>query len=370
MPFTLKKDATDYVFDTDGSVKFGAASGTWSVDDENQVVVTTAASQPVSFPVGWSFIDNQLWLTVDGAKTFNFHSGGFPDYRIVGNEIEVSPRIPASPFAFVLHADLSLDDNIDLVVKIGSTTTKLVGRLEDTKGQFIYRFTDKTLGAQDALILAGEWRRNDQVDGDIHLNFVYRVGGAERTISIPRGFEVNPFTNSLRLRYEKEGAVRSLELAGEIGFRNGSTVVFAVRKSGGNGKSEIAVDFRFNGTGKTIKTVDLRVLKRNGTDGSRVLQVGGTLEARFGGNGLTITFAYAKVSGGSAGTRVTLAVGGKFTLSQGGAITFSYKKEGSNSTLSIVATDVQLGSVVANAGTQITQNGTQRSVRVFAGLSW
>lgn len=367
MPFTLKKETTEYQFDTDGRViSGGAAAGTWSVDGNNRISLKPPTGSAVTFDVDWSFINNQLCLVVGGEKTFNFHSAGFPDYRVVANRIQVSPRTPASPFAFTLTAELSLNEQLDLLVKIGKTQSVLSGALEDTQGQFIYRFKDAVLGQQDALIFAGEWKRDDNVEGELRLSFVYAVAGASRTIAIPRAFDVDPFTNSLRLSYEKEGQSRLLKLAGEIQFKNNTTIVFSVRKSASNGKSEIELNFRLNGTGKTVKTLEILILKKDGTDGSKILEIGGTLSAKVGSAGVTIGFRYAKTSGGAASKTIDIAVNGRFSL-KNGELTFTYKKTGTSQAFSIVAQDFQFGAVTVGGGITV-ENGS--TVRAFIGLQW
>lgn len=367
MSFTLTKNATAFDFDLNGNVsQAGAPTGKWTVNQANQIEFK-AGSATETFDVGWSFIANQLWLISAGQKLFNFHSAGFPDYSVdKDNRIVVAPPSATTKFTFALTAELSLNAMLDLVVKIGSTETLIDGVLDSPSGIFAYQFTDAALGAQDTLTFAGEWIRNEEVEGDLHLKFSYKLNGAAKTIVVPLGFDVNPIGNGLRLRYEKKGAVRTLQLQGGMKFKNNSTLAFAVRKSGGGGSTEIEVAVRLNGTGKTIKTLELLVLKKGDADGTKVLTVGGTLSATVGNKGtLSLNFRYASQSGGAVSAKVDLAVNGTFQWGET-SIIFSYKKIGSTKEYSVVAKDIRLGKSNITVGAQ--KNG--QTITGFLGVTW
>src|SRR5687767_9214668 len=105
MPFALKKDGAEYSFDLNGRVSTaGNPTGKWKVSPANTIEVQPDdGSAALDFPVGWSFINNQLWLVAGGAKLHNFHSEQMPDYRIVANKLEVRPSVTAVPsFTFTL----------------------------------------------------------------------------------------------------------------------------------------------------------------------------------------------------------------------------------------------------------------------------
>lgn len=368
MPFILKNNSVDYSFETDGSATSGGTpAGTWSVNDANQIVLTPKAGAALTFPVDWSFVENQLWLLSGGQKLFNFHAAGMPDYNVVNNRLQVIPR--ATGFAFTLTCVFGLNNDLDLTLKIGATTSAINGALEDTQAQFIYRFTDDTLGLTDALILSGQWDRDTSADGELRMKFTYVVNGQSQSIAIPRAFDVNPFTNSLRLRYEKDGQTRLLELAGEIQFSNNHTIVFTIKKSASAGTSTLQVGVQLTGTGQTLKSLELTLLKQDGSAG-RSISVGGKLSFNVGTGGLSINFLYSKSAGGPAQPMLSLAVNGTFTTA-GATIVFSYKKDDTGQTFSVVAKDVRVGDVGnLSAAFQIVQNGQQRAVRAFLAFAW
>lgn len=368
MSFTLTKNQAAFEFDLDGNVSAaGAPAGKWSVNTNNQIELAKADGSTDAFDVGWSFIDNQLWLISAGAKTFNFHSAGFPDYSVdKSNRIVVAPSSANTKFTFALSAELSINATMDLVVRVGDIETAIDGVLESPSGIFAYRFTDPALGVQDTLTFAGEWVRNEEVDGDLHLKFAYKLNGAAKAMAVPVGFDVNPIGNGLRLRYEKKGAVRTLQLQGGIKFKNNSTLAFVVRRSGGAGSTEIEVAVRLNGTGKTIKTLELLVLRKADADGTKVLTIGGTLAASVGANGsLSLNFRYAAQSGGPASAKVDVAVNGTFQM-KGATIVFSYKKDGSTTKYSVVARDVRIGA--SNVTVGFDKNG--QTITAFLGVTW
>lgn len=372
MPFALKKNGAEYSFDNNGLVNTaGQPIGKWSVTEDNNIrVAPTAGGAALDFPVGWSFIDNQLWLVVEGAKQHNFHSQQMPDYRIVANKLEVRPSVTEVPaFTFTLTCEYSLNDDLDLKIKIGSIETTLSGVLEDTRSQFIFRFTDAALGTDDSLVLTGEWQRDTAVDGDLRMSFVYKVGGVARTMAIPRSFDVNPFTNSLRLRYEKQGKARFLELAGEMQFKGGTQIVFSIQRSGANGNTTLALNFQLSGTGKTVKQIDITILKENLKDGGKTLTIGGTLSAALGKNGLTLKFAYAKVSGGKQSASVNLAVSGTFKM-KNGELVFKYQHNADGEEYTIGIRDFALGDAIVKGDLTVSDNGKTKSVRMAIGVTW
>jgi hypothetical protein len=123
---------------------------------------------------------------------------------------------------------------------------------------------------------------------------------------------------------------------------------------------------RLNGTGKTIKTLELLVLKKGDADGTKVLTVGGTLSATVGTNGkLSLNFRYASQSGGATTSKVDIAVDGTFQWNNT-TIIFSYKKDGASKQYSIVAKDIRIGASSITVGAQ--KNG--QTITGFLGVSW
>ena len=219
-------------------------------------------------------------------------------------------------------------------------------------------------------MLTGDWEKDDTVEGEARLKFVYTAAGQTNEITVPRAFEVNKFTNALRLRYEKDGTERYLELGGEIQFKNNTTLIFSIKQRGTTRTNDIEFSVRLSGVGKSIKALELTIVKSNGADGSS-LTISGSLSAAVGKNGLTLNFRYARKTGGvTPNTQIKLAVDGRFTTPNG-EISFSYAQDGSSKTITVALTDYKLGDFgTLSAAFKVTVDGKQRAVRGAIGLVW
>jgi hypothetical protein len=378
--FTVTSGSDSYNLGTDGSVSTAAGTvGTWSTNASSQVVVKKIDGSVLPpIEVAWQFNDNnQLCAAQSGQPLFNFTAGGArPQFRLASNVLQVRPSNSVS-FEFALHCKWSIDANVNLSVTIGTTISKLNGWVDDKKSRFIYWFRDKqSVSAPYALMFSGLWKRDTSVANEIHLKFDYVAEGIQSSFVLPAVAKVDKLSNQLYLEYSKEGMARSIALRGSVQVTSTMDLVFTISQQttsdGGiitkQTDIQVAATFQFNNLSGNLELLVGKV--NNAATHAQSIAIGGHFSTQMGANGLDINFNYQKVSGSGVPTKVALALAGSFETDQNGKVVFSYRKDGTQQSLNLDWSDLTLGPVRAEGGLNVTQDGSEKGVYGFLGLSW
>lgn len=322
----LKQNNDTYLLDPLGTVTLnGAAGGQWMTDRDNRVVVTKPDGTTVNFEVAWAFnADNQLVVSAAGAE-FNFHSvaASVPRYETRDAVLVVRPNKNES-FTFELRPEWSLNEDHDLALSIGGTSSVLDGFINDPRSRFMFHFFNKKNLLQGSVLgFVGTWSEFVDADGKPRLRFAYkRDGQADGEFVLPEGAAIDRGTNQLMYEYDKQGRKQRIQFVGTLTVTNDFVISYGLdRQTSNDGQMQVtsttftfgAVFTKQNFTGD----LELTLKKDDGTAGSTTLAIAGKftavlnpgtkLQAGFtfnqvrAGNNLTTTFGFAGRLVGKAG---------------------------------------------------------------------
>ncbi|HKV40714.1 MAG TPA: hypothetical protein VJX67_15990 [Blastocatellia bacterium] len=214
-----KQGGIVYSLDLLGGVQTdGAAFGAWSVDANNQIVVSPVSGAQISIPVIWQFnSDNQLCLSSGGAQVYNFNiaTGIRPFYSTRDAVLLVRPD-RNNIFGFALRGDWNFDDAAhELSSTINGTKSPLDGFVPDTRSRFMYYFSDKkNPSIRSILGFVGSWQQdpNDQ----LLLSFTYQMETPGKTgvFKLPKALSMDTSSNQLVYSYDKNGQTHEIQFVG------------------------------------------------------------------------------------------------------------------------------------------------------------
>ena len=146
-PFNLTNGGKTYTFDDTGTVTSGgAASGTWTVDNKNNVVINPgggAATIPI--PVGWGFNGSDQISLYDSNGTWLWSlsnaGGNSPVLALTSQQQLVVTPNAGAPFSFNLIGQWAMTPSHDITFTInGKLSTITQGYLEDDSSKCTFNY--------------------------------------------------------------------------------------------------------------------------------------------------------------------------------------------------------------------------------------
>jgi hypothetical protein len=379
--FALQDGNMIYYCATDGTVADAAHTiGQWTTTDDNQIRITKTAGDSTTLEVAWQFNDaNQLSLSQDDKEVFRLTGADLsPRYCLSQNALRVDPDGDLD-FEFTLHCHWGLTEDGKLKVTIGKTESSVDGYVEDNKGRFRFWFYDKERPIRPSnLIFDGKWESVDAdgkpvevVNDRLRLHYVLddpELEDKQAPLILPGQVKVDPQRNHLYVTFAyPDHGTRTLTFEGSLQIKPNWNLSFTIRDSqnGGVRKSRIEVATTFawdRGTGSLQLFVG-----RNTGPGAEQLEIGGTIKARVGATGISMTFNYLKDTSG--GTKsLTLATSVTFELKDT-AIWINYSMAGKSWQLDITAKLVKEDFVLMG-GVEIKHDLNGRRLGGFIGIKW
>jgi hypothetical protein len=368
--FDLTVAGTAFSLIDDGRVSTSAGPfGTWNTDGKstNQIIITPkAGGAAVNATVPWKFNDkNQLCLMQGDNVLFNFSQNTRPRLHLDGtNVLHVLPT--TADFEFILVCSFDLDQDVDLAVTIGATTSKIIGTPDTNAAQFAYSFNDKAIaGPPYFLPFTGEWIK-DKSNGeeDVRLVFQGTAAGKPFALKLPPGASLSG-KNQLFVTGVKQGEAWGVEIEGTLTIQKDFTLVFSLERqstAAGVKTTEITIRTIFDPQQQSRlgATLDLHILNTDDPhDRSHKLSVTGKGHFVLGKTGLDITFAYAKSSAAGQPAIVAVLVGASFSWSEN-ALAVTFKKEGGVTTATLTSDFVLNDKLRAQVYLNITQGQNQQ----------
>jgi len=387
--FNVTSGADTFTLDTSGSVTAnGASAGSWTTNQQNQLVINKPDGSTVALDATWKFND-QNQLTVQAAagqdSAFNFAADGNirNSYSTVNAVLAVTPD-DINEFSFNLHGDWNLDNNHNLTFTANGATSVINGFVSDPIGRFIYHFANKQAPLQtNVLGFVGSWdvprdANGDPVkSGDAMLVFNYaREDGSTGQFKLPRSAAINRTTNQLTYTYQKGTRAFSINFEGTLMISPNFQITYVFNRqvsSGGDqmvDSTTIGFDAKF--TGNNFKTdLNLTLTRPDGSAGGTTLTVGGSFVGVLGKTKLLVGFNFSQTFGGTGGAGTitrTAAFNGDLTFANG-EIQWKFALTGQTITLAL-GVDIKTGPVNVDARLNLTLDHGQVGVTFMLGISF
>lgn len=312
--FNLTSGADTLTCDIAGNVtKAGAAFGSWTVTNDNQITVQETGGAATPIPVNWSFNDaNELVLAQPGTtNTFDFFAdaGVDPGLSTKLAVLKVQPDVNGT-FSFELRPTWKIEANFDMTVTIGTTVSKidgLVGDAEDSSFDYVFETTGS--GAIDAyqLNFTGTW--GQQTAGKADLTFTYDkepdASGNTGSFDLPDGLGVDSTRNILVYRANKNDQTSTIALIGTITIHQNFHLTYEIesKNTAGIQSSHLSLEADLVKSSVGDLTLKLDVQKSAGT--SR-FEISGRYRGVVAGANLTVGFSYLRQV---QGQQVTQTIG-------------------------------------------------------------
>jgi len=379
--FSLKQGTDTFDFDVFGPVKKGTTNvGTWTTDNNNNIVVKKPDGTTMSFTVDWSFnSDNQLCLTAGGQQVFNFNKvvGNKPFYATQNAIIKVRPD-KNHAFGFNLRGIWAFDQTShSLSVTIKTVKSTLDGVLLDSRSRFMYHFFSKNNGLKIESIFGfvGNWVTTND-NGVPKANFNYTdVNGAAASFQLPNGLTINRSVNQFIYQYDKQDRTFGIQFIGVLEIKDGVTLTYSIdRQVAQNGDEQVAATTFTLGISISNKTlagdIEFFVQKTDGSNGTTVIGISGDFTASLGTTQLQIGFSFTQVRGPNTVT-TSFGITGKLAFNNNGEVVWAITKAGGTLTISIAATDIKLGDARIDTRLNIVStNGHVAGVQALFGISF
>jgi hypothetical protein len=355
----------------------GAAFGTWSTNDKNQIVVSETGGGTAAIDVEWRF-DGQNHLCIDqgGALAFDVNGDNTskPELRLDRAVLFVKP-VESAGFEFSLHPTWDLTATHDLAMTVNGKTSTIDGVINDRNSAFRFRFVDKMEVIETfSLAFKGVWRNSPDPAQPAGVIYEYEIDGsaAPGVFALPNQLVVDNNTLVLAYNYDKDGRTQSTQLVGNFSLDVFELNFTIERKSAAEGTST-TLKFDVDVKGQSVDGKVTFALKRTDTGAvtTTELAIGGKFTARFKSGVLTIGLLFSqRTIGGTVASKELMFTG---TLVHRGGTTFMWElKAGTGSTAITIAADhVQLGAVAASTKVTLqTSGGETKAVQALFGISF
>jgi hypothetical protein len=376
--FVLTNGTNTYEFDTAGSVSAGGnAVGSWTTNATNQIVVTLANANTVTFNVSWAFNNkNQLTIQSQHAEVFNFSAAGLHNsFTTRDTTLLVKPdRLGA--FTFALNGDWTMTPDHDLAFTIGVVTSTLDGFVSDPLGRFIFHFANKdNVLETNVLGFVGFWQSKVDASGAPLLDFHYQTSSGEKIFGLPRAVAVNRSSNQLTYTYAKGNKTLSIDFQGTLMIGADFALAYVVEpqasSSGDQMVASTTLSFRATLTQPNLRgDLQLTLTKPDGTAGASTLTIGGQCQGVLGKTSLQVGFTFTQSFGG-AGNQITRNAAFSGTLAfNGGQVQWTFSATGTTIDLA-VGVDIKLGPIQLDARLNLPMGAGQTSgVTFLLGVSF
>jgi hypothetical protein len=376
--FTLTSGADQFDFDPTGGVSSaGAAAGSWTTNQNNQIVVTKTDGTTATFDVDWVFnAKNQLTIQQAGAEVFNFAPGLRNTFTTASAILQVQPD-RFSAFQFQLQGAWDLNANHDLTFTVNTKVSTLNGFVSDPLGRFIYHFANLDSPLQtNVLGFAGSWQSKTAADGTPLLEFHYQTpGGADAFFDLPAAVAISRSTNQLTYSYSKANKTLSINFQGTLMISPDFQLTYVVNRqvssSGAEMVGSTTLGFDATVTQPHLQgDLSLTIVKPDGTAGTTTLTIGGSFTGVLGKASLQVGFGYTQSFGPGNQITRTAAFSGDLEFPEG-KVQWTFSSTGSTIELA-VGVDVKLSST-ASLDTRLNAsfaNGEVSGITFFLGLNF
>lgn len=376
--FDLTSGADKLTLNDAGQVtKAGAALGTWSTNDKNQIVVSETGGATSAIDVDWRFDgNNHLCISQAGALAFDVNGDktSKPELRLDRAVLFVKP-VESASFEFSIHPTWSLTATHDLAMTVNGKTSSIDGVINDRNSAFRFRFVDKLEVIETfSLLFKGVWKNSPDPAQPAGVIYEYEIDGAPApgVFTLPNKLVVDNNTLVLAYNYDKDGRTQSTQLVGNFSLDAFELNFTIERKSAAEGTSTM-LKFDVDIKGQSVDGKVTFALKRTDTGAvtTTELTIGGKFTARFKSGVLTIGLLFSqRTIGGTVASKELMFTG---TLVHRGGTTFMWElKAGTSSTsITIAADQIQLGAVTASTKVTLkTSGGETKAVQALFGISF
>jgi len=318
MNFQLTDQADTLMLDLAGNVTIGgAALGTWTVTQDNQIQINQTDLSTRTISVNWSFnANNELTLAQPNtANSFNFFADDNVEPGLTTDKavLTVQPDSGGN-FSFQLRPAWKLEDNFDMTVTIGTTQSKIdgvLGNRQDSGFDYTFQTNDDLLAAY-ALHFTGTWKQ--QTDGNTDLIFEYDTepdanGNTTKEFDLPDGLNVDSTKNILVYRCNKNQQTSEIGLIGTLTLGQDFNITYEIDEQDIGGVKSSTFNIKANLVDSSVgnATLDLSVTNSGGI---KTFSISGTYSGQIANAKLTVGFTYARQIGGGVDTS-TVAFNGE-----------------------------------------------------------
>src|SRR5215467_12804302 len=361
--FSLTQGGRTFDFGIDGSVTSGgAAAGSWSTNQTNQIVVTAPGGTQTAIDVAWQFNqDNQLCLFSGANQVFDFHQDAAdpPFYQLSDKAVLAVFPDQAGNFSFNLHGAWQLAGNHNLSLTLNGKTSTIDGYLEDEQSRFVYYFFDKKLPFSFNLVFVGKWDSSVNQQGVLTTSFQYVTeGGATNTFSLPGEVTNDRSINQFVYQYDKDGHSRRITFMGILNVTPDFQLQYTLdRQTDDSGNQQVAsTTFNINAVFKSQDfsgDVEFVVKKTDGTTGSTTIGIKGNFTATLGNTQLMVGYGFTMVRGQDT-VDTSFFFNGTLAIKDNAQVQWQFQANAESFTISIAAQDIKIGNVRADARLNIT----------------
>jgi hypothetical protein len=383
--FTATSGADTFSLDTAGNVtESGNPAGTWTTNQQNQLVITKPDGTIVVINATWRF-NNQNQLTLQPAgqgAAFNFASDPAlrNSFTTVNAALQVMPE-KAGSFQFTLHGDWNLDANHDMQFTVGGVQSTINGFVSDPIGRFIFHFADGQSPLRtNVLGFVGSWdlprdANNQPIkSGDAILVFHYtKEDGSTGTLPLPQSAAINRSTNQLSYTYQKGNKTLSIAFQGTLMIDPDFQITYIFNRQVSSSGDQMVASTTIGFDAMLTKPdfsgdLQLSLTKPDGSAGT-TLTIGGNFQGVLGKTKLLVGFSFQQSFGPSGTLSRTANFDGDLTFS-GGEVQWTFQATGQTVALATTV-DVKLGPVSADARLNLTMdNGQVSGVTFLLGISF
>jgi hypothetical protein len=376
--FELKDGTDTMTLDDAGGVALGgAAIGTWTINRDNKVVVTTANGKQRAIDVGWRFDgNNHLRIDQAGADVFDVNGDAAtqPAFRLDRAVLFVKPD-GARPFEFPLRPTWNLTPQHDLTMTVNGRTSTIDGVISDNNSAFRFNFVDKLEVIEKfSLVFTGAWHNEPTGDNPGAIVYDYEIADSPEKgrFTLPNKLVVDNNFNVLAYRYDKGTRTRSVQLIGQFQLNSHAELSYAIERRDNADGPSTTLTFDVDVTGATTAgKVTFALKRKDGAQAATSLTIGGNYGARFKNGVLMLTFAFKQQTIAGSSTLRELTFAGE--VQHDGGVSFAWVLSIANgtTTIALAATDLKLGKATGDSKVVVKLKGGEvKSVDAMFGFSF
>ncbi|MBV9770877.1 MAG: hypothetical protein JOZ32_14990 [Bryobacterales bacterium] len=371
--FQLTSGSNRYHFDAAGVAwsSGGEATGAWTTNLANQIVLSLPNTGSITFDVAWVFNDkNQLIIQSQNTEIFNFSAIGLENSFTTRDAALLVKPDRFGTFTFALSGDWGLTPDHNLTFTVGGVTSTLSGFLSDPLGRFMYQFANQDNVLETSVLgFAGFWQSKVDSSGMPLLDFHYRTPSGEGIFGLPEAVVFNRDSNQLAYIYSKGNKVLSLDFQGTLTIGADFAITYVLQRQVSSAGEEMVASSTLCFEATLAKPnlhddLHLIITKPDGTAGVSTFTIGGEYQGVLGKVNLQVGFTFTQAFGG-AGNQLTRTAAFSGALAfNSGQIQWTFSATGTTIDLAL-GVDIKLGPVQLDVRLNLPMGDGQASGVMF-----
>jgi len=377
--FQLTSGSNRYHFDAAGVAwsSGGEATGAWTTNLANQIVLTLPSTASISFDVAWVFNDkNQLTIQSQNSEIFNFSAIGLENSFTTRDAALLVKPDRFGTFTFALFGDWGLTPDHNLTFTVGGLTSTLSGFLSDPLGRFMYQFANQDNVLETSVLgFAGFWQSKVDSSGMPLLDFHYRTPFGEGIFRLPEAVVFNRDSNQLAYIYSKGNKVLSLDFQGSLTIGADFAITYVLQPQVSSAGEEMVASSTLCFKATLAKPnlhddLHLTITKPDGTAGASTFTIAGEYQGVLGEVHLQVGFTFTQAFGGAGNQLTTTAAFSGALAFNSGQIQWTFSATGTTIDLA-VGVDIKLGPVQIDVRLNLPMgDGQAAGVTFLLGVSF